>query len=434
MDLAFKNLDFRKKLIEEQIAKHPEKTDVIYDINNTEVTVQTISIPIDTLIFNPDNTRVKTDVLGHLGFKDDSKEAFDQWYENKEVQENQNLLFTWCLREAKGKKPVYNALKNQPRVTHPILISRTGVIVDGNRRYASMVDLFKIDDSKYSTFETITCNVLPDPSVSERDENRDFEATIHLSENLQLEHSYISQALTVEHYLDNLNWSKRKLAEKLGYSTTGTVNKLYFYGKAFAQYIQFRKKFDKEFNNYENIYSKIDGEGVKQDLFAVGEILKQAENNPADQASLYQRAQIIFLIIFADLRESKALEGRTYNLTSKSKRVLDAMIDIEDIEEDDIVAINKKIEKLAKSNIVKVDEFITKVKTKINKSERDDEIDKAQNLVKVLLSELLGEINSIRSKISIEHLLKDDTDSAKEVIESAQDELEKINGLIDRLY
>ena len=434
MKLEFKDLDFRKKLIEDQIANQPDKTDVIYDINNNEVVVQTISIPIHTLIFNPDNTRVKTDVLGHLGFEADSKQAFDQWYENKEVQDNQDLLFTWCLREAKGKKPVYNALKNQPRVTHPILISRTGVIVDGNRRYASMVDLFNDNDSKYSTFENITCNVLPIPAVSERDENRDFEATIHLSENLQLEHSYISQALTVEHYLDNLNWSKKKLAEKLGYATTGTVNKLYFYGKAFSEYIQFRKKFDKEFSNYENIYAKIDGEGVKQDLFAVGELLKQAESNTTDQPTLYQRAQIIFLIIFADLRDSKALEGRTYNLTSKSKRVLDAMIDIEGIDEDDIVTINKKIEKLAKSNIGKVDEFITKVKSKIDKSDMDDEINKAQNLVKALLSELLGEINSIRSKISTEHLLEEDTENAKEVVESAQDELDKINGLIDKLY
>ena len=297
-----------------------------------------------------------------------------------------------------------------------------------------MVDLFNDNDSKYSTFENITCNVLPIPAVSERDENRDFEATIHLSENLQLEHSYISQALTVEHYLDNLNWSKKKLAEKLGYATTGTVNKLYFYGKAFSEYIQFRKKFDKEFSNYENIYAKIDGEGVKQDLFAVGELLKQAESNTTDQPTLYQRAQIIFLIIFADLRDSKALEGRTYNLTSKSKRVLDAMIDIEGIDEDDIVTINKKIEKLAKSNIGKVDEFITKVRSKIDKSDMDDEINKAQNLVKALLSELLGEINSIRSKISTEHLLEEDTENAKEVVESAQDELDKINGLIDKLY
>lgn len=400
--MEYLELEDRLKLIKKKLRE--ANTNQIIGPSNQMITVHEIKLPINTLIFNPDNTRIRSDVLSFMGFSEENATALDMFYDNKENIDNQEFLYEKCLNAAghniKTDQNIYEHFDKVKKQQLPIIISKSGVVVDGNRRYASMLHLHntKNDDGDYE-FDLVSCQVLPEHEdlgfETERDLNRVVEGSLHLSQNLQLEHGYFEKALQVQYFIDTLSWSRKQLSNSLGYKSTQTVNDLYWFSKAVDEYILFRKKYDKNFSDYMNIYKAFNEEGIIQDLTAVGVLVKQAMSQEDEQTTKMAQIQLIFLLIFSDLKmklegKDPASDGRTYNLTSKSKKMLDIFKEIEKIPQGDSVKLAESLEKYGNSTHQKIDKLFIKIRDKMNEEQEDEDEEELRNTVISLLNDIVG--------------------------------------------
>ena len=115
----------------------------------------------------------------------------------------------------------------------------------------------------------------------------------------------------------------------------------------------------------QNVYKEIDNEGIQQDLFQVGNLIKQGNNNVETQAEKNLEIQLIFIVIFGDKLGVESISGRTYGLTSKSKKMLKAFAEENNFNvETDIVKLNKKLKDVSKYKVKKLDEFINNIQEK----------------------------------------------------------------------
>lgn len=438
--MEFKELEERIDLIKEKLNSDTVSSSSIIGSNDTKIDVSLIKLPIKTLIFNPENTRIRTDILSELGFEKNSDEAMDEFYQNKENKKLQKMLFEWCLREAGGtdervEKNIYKRLKTLADQQYPILISRTGVIVDGNRRYASMLHLFNSDDAKYHKFENIECEVLPEPDDNERKQNREIESAIHLAADFQQEHSYIDKSLNIEHMIDNLDYTFQRLAKSLGYANKTIIEKHYWYSKALQRYIEYRKTYDENFKDITNVYKEIDNEGIQQDLFQVGNLIKQGNNNIETQAEKNLEIQLIFIVIFGDKLGVESISGRTYGLTSKSKKMLQAFAEDNNFNvETDIVKLNKKLKEVSKYKVKKLDEFINNIQEKIDQTEEEEEDEQNKQILINIFTEINKQTNLLKGHINEEYILEKDIPDAENFSQTIRRELEQIETNIKSLY
>lgn len=427
--MEYLELEDRTKLIEKKLTT--ANTNQIIGPSNEMITVNEVKLPINTLIFNPDNTRIRSDVLSFMGFADENAPALDKFWDNKENKEHQTFLYEKCLNAAghniKTEQNIYEHFDKVKKQQLPIIISSSGIVVDGNRRYASMLHLHnnKNTDGIYE-FDLVTCQVLPSHEdlgyETERDLNRVVEGSLHLSQNLQQEHGYFEKALQVQYFIDTLNWSHKQLSNSLGYKSTTTVSTLYWFSKSVDEYILFRKKYDKKFSDYNNIYKAFNEEGIIQDLDAVGTLIKQADSQEDEQTIKMAQIQLIFLLIFSDLKmkidgKAPASDGRTYNLTSKSKKMLDLFIEIEKIPPGDNAKLATSIEKYGKSTHQKIDQLFIKIRDKMNEEQQDIEDEELRNTVISLLNNIVGLSSQVTGYSNSSQFIKSrDIDNAFELI------------------
>src|SRR5690606_12464757 len=95
----------------------------------------------------------------------------------------------------------------------PILISSSGIVVNGNRRLSAMRELLrKADGSVDERFTNIRCAVLP-PDVS-RDEIDDIEADLQARPQTKLDYDWIGDARLIRRQVDK-GRSTKEVADRL---------------------------------------------------------------------------------------------------------------------------------------------------------------------------------------------------------------------------
>src|SRR5690606_27619980 len=80
-----------------------------------------------------------------------------------------------------------------------ILITSTGVVVNGNRRLSAMRELYATDPTKYSKFTHVKCAVLP--SDASADDIDDVEAALQARPQTKLDYDWIGEAQLVRRQL-----------------------------------------------------------------------------------------------------------------------------------------------------------------------------------------------------------------------------------------
>lgn len=251
--------------------------------NNKLEPVDVIEVPIDLLLYNPDNTRYLekiTDKVSTFEKKDVSPdEAYEYFYKNRENSDIQELLHEWSVAASKNnKKNIYKEIKNSKNQTHPILIDSSGIVVDGNRRLSVLRDLYEENPSLsgYKSFEKVTCKLIP--GTHNRILNTDFEKIIHRKEDLQLKHGWFNEAIRVEQEFKALFRAKGKganikstienLSRDLNKSANETGN-IVAKAAGVQKYHEWRKKYDKEFEGYEQLSREL----IEQDMEEIGKII-----------------------------------------------------------------------------------------------------------------------------------------------------------------
>ncbi len=323
---VFEDLASRQKQIEELVGKRSASKKRFYLDEENNVYDEAIEIEIESkyLIFNPDNTRIRTSVLNHLGnvnLSSDENDPLDAFYQTKENSSTQDFLFNLLFDRAKSGMSIYKQLKNVRNQTEHLLIDSDGIVIDGNRRLASMLSLHKDDPRKYS-FKKIKCWSLPENS-NNRENNQKHETVLHHAESYQEPHSWIDIAYGVYKKVIG-DEEKVSVVAKQYKTNSAKINTYVNTAVAIDKYIEFRKDFDKRFEDYVDIFEEIKTENIQQDITDIAKFLKEGADSPEEGVMITKRMESVFYILLA-AKEGVDLDGRKYLLTNNSNRLLSAL-------------------------------------------------------------------------------------------------------------
>ena len=202
---------------EAMIAKRMETSDefgeTIYDFRSDKFTPKVISLPIDVPVYRMENCRTFSAQQTEIAREGLPKDFFEKGQELTTAQQSQHEILARLARQGTDSvTPIISVLeKDGQRET--ILITSTGVVVNGNRRLAAMRELrARKDGSVDERFTNIKCAVLP-PDVT-RDEIDDIEADLQARPQTKLDYDWIGDARLIRRQVGK-NRSTKEVADRL---------------------------------------------------------------------------------------------------------------------------------------------------------------------------------------------------------------------------
>ncbi|MEQ8899231.1 MAG: hypothetical protein RID23_19280 [Roseovarius sp.] len=158
--------------------------------------VPVVELDQQHLLYRADNGRVLselTDAALALNTPLDDLKA------KADTAQVQHLLHDLLIDKARDPGgPIYAELERFGRQTDPLLIREDGVVLNGNRRLASMRQLLATDADAYSRFATVRAAVLPEGLTEQEIEF--IEAALQMAPDLKLDYGWINRRLKLRQH------------------------------------------------------------------------------------------------------------------------------------------------------------------------------------------------------------------------------------------
>lgn len=164
-----------------------------YDFRAAKISLKVIRIHIGLLIYRMENFRTFSDQAEYLAREGASSDFFYAGQENESVQQIQHeILFRLaCKGKAESVVPVISVLEQEGQ-RDTLLVTHSGVIVNGNRRLAAMRELLERDSKAYASFAHVTCKVLPQDATP--NDILDIEGKLQARPEVRLDYDWIGDA------------------------------------------------------------------------------------------------------------------------------------------------------------------------------------------------------------------------------------------------
>ena len=215
----------REALIAKRCAASNEFGEKIYDFRSDTYTPKAISVPIDLLVYRLENCRTFSAQQTEIARNGRNKDFFEKGQELTTAQQIQHeILFKLSEKEKEGSVAQIMEVLREEGQREQLLITSTGVVVNGNRRLSAMRELLLTADGVVDKrFENVRCAVLP-PDVT-RDEIDDIEADLQARPQTKLEYDWIGDARLVRRQVDK-GRSTKDVAARLRRSKADIENVL----------------------------------------------------------------------------------------------------------------------------------------------------------------------------------------------------------------
>jgi hypothetical protein len=163
-----------------------------YDFRNQPTKLPRISLGIEVPIYRMENYRTFTDQREYIVKEGLPQNYFMVGQEVESAQQIQHGLLAVLARRGVSDSvvPVIDVLKKEKQ-REAILITSSGVVVNGNRRLAAMRELLSDDPS----FSHVDCAVLPQDATA--DDILNIEAALQAKPETKLEYDWIGDAQLV---------------------------------------------------------------------------------------------------------------------------------------------------------------------------------------------------------------------------------------------
>jgi hypothetical protein len=158
-----------------------------------------ITVPIDLPVYRMNNGRTRSSQLEYVAEQGLAEDYFATGQENEEAQEIQHSLLEGFASEGTDSITPITEVLAQDGQQEPIVISPTGVVLNGNRRLAAMRLLFDRDPTAHASFANVECAVLPNLTAEQA---LDMEVRLQMTPQTLLDYSWVDEALTIEAALD----------------------------------------------------------------------------------------------------------------------------------------------------------------------------------------------------------------------------------------
>ena len=214
----------REATIEKRLETSNEVGDTIYDFRSGTLTPKEISLPIDLLVYRMENCRTFSAQQTEIAREGLDKSFFAKGQElTTALQAQHEILAKLAKQGTSSVTPIISVLEKDGQREN-ILITSTGVVVNGNRRLAAMRELLRQKDGSVDQrFTNVKCSILP-PDVT-RDEIDDIEADLQARPETKLDYDWIGDARLIRRQVDK-GRSTKEVADRLRRSKTDIENVL----------------------------------------------------------------------------------------------------------------------------------------------------------------------------------------------------------------
>lgn len=185
-----------------------QPTHDVYEGQRTMLPV--IRLPLDEPVYRMANARTQTEQLAYVAERKLPVDFFIAGQDNEEAQQAQHDILRGFARASSGSiKPIIEELE-RTKQTIPIMITPSGVVVDGNRRLAAMRELYAERKAEFPTFAEIECMVLPPLTEDQID---DIETRLQERPETKLPYSWINESLKVRRQLQQKGKKEADIAD-----------------------------------------------------------------------------------------------------------------------------------------------------------------------------------------------------------------------------
>jgi hypothetical protein len=214
----------REAMIEKRVSASTEFGETIFDFRSGTFLPRVISLPINVPLYRMENCRTFSAQQTEIARDGLDKEYFAKGQELTTAQQSQHEILAKLAKQGTESVTPIIAVLQQDGQREAILISSSGVVVNGNRRLSAMRELLRRSDGSVDErFTNVRCAVLP-PDVS-RDEIDDIEADLQARPQTKLDYDWIGDARLIRRQVDK-GRSTKEVADRLRRSKSEIENVL----------------------------------------------------------------------------------------------------------------------------------------------------------------------------------------------------------------
>ena len=204
----------REAMIKKQLLS-PQSEEDFYDFRSQKMGLKVIRVDVNLPIYRMENFRTYTDQHEYTAKEKLEADYFLKGQELQTVQQKQHEILKKLAEKGKSGSisPIIEVLKKDGQ-RETILISSTGVVINGNRRLAAMREL----DLHY-----VDCMVLPADATA--DEIVDIEANLQAKPETKLDYDWIGDAQLINRLI-HMGRSTKDVADRLNRSKSDIENTL----------------------------------------------------------------------------------------------------------------------------------------------------------------------------------------------------------------
>lgn len=228
-----------------------------FEFRNQKMKLKGIRIPAGLPIYRIENCRTYTEQEEYIAREKKPVDFFAASQENESTQQIQHdILARLAAVDRDSVAAIIGVLRSEGQ-REPILITSTGVVVNGNRRLAALRELYAENSDTFKHFTHVDCIVLPEDATP--DEILDIEASLQGKPETKLDYDWIADCQLIRR-LGKLGRTPEQIAKQLRRKEGDIKNCLQAFNEA-QIYLREWAKNEREFGRVRD-----DGEQFFKDL------------------------------------------------------------------------------------------------------------------------------------------------------------------------
>lgn len=179
-----------------------------------------VRLPLEIPILRAANGRLAVRKAAYVRMKGLPADYFERGEEQPEIQAVLQKMLVELAR--KPEAAIYQELERSRVQTEHILLSCDGIVVDGNRRLASMRVLYEQDSVTFRRFAQVEAVLLPE-DASKADIEM-VEAARQMAPDTKLAYGWIERRIKLRHHRDELGLPPRTICESYRIPSLESLN------------------------------------------------------------------------------------------------------------------------------------------------------------------------------------------------------------------
>jgi hypothetical protein len=269
-----------------------------------------VSVPLELPIYRMANIRTIVRQGKYVSDHHMSENFFAAGQEDVSAQRAQHDLLLPLAKADRAN--IYGVLADEAEQSEALVITTSGIVLNGNRRLAAMRDLFAGDSIKYRRFESVEVAVLP--ADTNDDDLAQIETDLQIAPDMRLDYGWVEEGLALRRQTNDLGWDMAKATLHWRQTEPELKRRLSMLELA-EEYLEY-------------LDDKADYERVRNDELAFDALQRKQQGRDGEDPA---RLEAERLLVYAELANQDQVTGRIYDHARDIDKVLPRVLEDPDL-------------------------------------------------------------------------------------------------------